>query len=46
MAHAGFGFPSQAALVAAWGLVGEVDGLDWSEQARHRLAWVEQRIGS
>ena len=37
--------PVVALWAAAWGLVGEVDGLGWSENARRRLAWVEEHVG-
>jgi hypothetical protein len=37
--------PVVALWAAAWGLVGEVEGLGWSEQARLRLAWVGGRLG-
>ena len=37
--------PAVALWAGAWGLVGEAEGLGWSEQARRRLAWVEERLG-
>jgi Ser/Thr protein kinase RdoA (MazF antagonist) len=37
--------PAVALWAAAWGLVGEVDGLGWSDNAHRRLAWVEDRLG-
>jgi hypothetical protein len=38
--------PAYALWAAAWGFVGDVDGLDWwIEGARRRLAWVEDRLG-
>ena len=30
---------------AAWGLLGELDGLGWGDSARRRLAWAESRLG-
>jgi hypothetical protein len=38
--------PVVALWAAAWGLVGDVDGLGWSANATRRLEWVEQRLGS
>lgn len=38
--------PVVALWAAAWGLVGEVEGLGWSANARRRLAWVEERLSS
>lgn len=38
--------PVVALWAAAWGLVGEIEGLDWIDAARHRLAWVERRLGT
>jgi Phosphotransferase enzyme family len=38
--------PAYALWAAAWGFVGDVDGLDWwIDGARRRLAWVEERLG-
>ena len=38
--------PAHALWAAAWGFVGDVDGLDWwIEGALRRLAWVEDRLG-
>lgn len=36
--------PVVALWAAAWGLLGEADGLDWGTDARRRLAWVERRL--
>jgi Ser/Thr protein kinase RdoA (MazF antagonist) len=30
---------------AAWGLVGELDGLGWGDSARRRLVWAASRLG-
>ena len=37
--------PVVALWAAAWGLLGEADGLDWGPDARRRLDWVERRLG-
>jgi len=38
--------PAYALWAASWGLLGDLDGLDWwIEGARRRLAWVEDRLG-
>jgi phosphotransferase family enzyme len=38
--------PAYALWAAAWGFLGDVDGLDWwVEGARRRLAWAEARLG-
>lgn len=37
--------PAIALWAAAWGLVGEVESLGWSANARRRLDWVEARLG-
>jgi Ser/Thr protein kinase RdoA (MazF antagonist) len=36
--------PALALWAAAWGLLAEVDGLDWGPLARSRLDWVERRL--
>jgi hypothetical protein len=36
--------PVVALWAAAWGLVGDVEGLGWGVDARRRLGWVEQRL--
>jgi hypothetical protein len=38
--------PAYALWAASWGLLGDLEGLDWwIEGARRRLAWVEDRLG-
>ena len=38
--------PAYALWAAAWGFVGDADGLDWwIEGARRRLAWAERAVG-
>ena len=38
--------PVVALWAATWGLVGAVEGREgWAEIARHRLAWLEERLG-
>jgi thiamine kinase-like enzyme len=37
--------PAYALWAACWGILGELDGLDWwAEGARGRLDWVERRL--